>query len=378
MKLLMISGDRSILHGKRGPFWYTLQEMRKHWDRIDIICPRAPVKRVAEKHHSVPASDGGGEVHFHPSPHGLWYQPFWILKRGKELVAQHHHDVMTVHEYPPFYNGMGARLLARYTGVPFVMEIHHIVGYPRAASISEAIGRVFSRWVLPRHVRRAHKVRVVNAHAKELLTAWGVDPGKLQIVPSFYLDRELLTKELRPPVSYDVSFCGRLVPNKQLAKLIEAVADIPEVRLLVIGDGPERARCERLAKRLGMGERVTFLGWLPTAEDVVGAVLTARIFVMNSLSEGGPRSALEAMGMGMPVIATPVGIMPEVIEEGVNGFFTDGSKGDLRRKIMHLINDDAVRERLGKEARKILDRFDRTTLIRRYAEFLRSILPPRE
>ena len=80
--------------------------------------------------------------------------------------------------------------------------------------------------------------------------------------------------------------------------------------------------------------------------------------------------------MGMPVIATPVGIMPEVIEEGVNGIFTDGSKGDLRRKIMRLVEDDAARDRLGKEARKILDRFDRTILIQQYAEFLRSIVSP--
>jgi glycosyltransferase involved in cell wall biosynthesis len=374
----MISGDRSVLHGKRGAFWYTLQELRKHWDRIDIICPRAPAFSVRPgERAAVPIQDGGGEVHFHPSPKGLWYQPFWIFKRGKELAAEHRHDVMTVHDFPPFYNGVGARLLARRTGMPFAIEIHHVVGYPRAASLGETIGRILSRFILPRHARRAAKVRVVNTHARSLLETWGVESSKVQVVPSFYLDRVLLTKDVRPPVSYDVSFCGRLVRNKQLHELIAAVADIPEVRLLVIGDGPERKRCEQLAKELKMGKRINFLGWLPTAEDVVGAVLTARMFVMNSLSEGGPRSALEAMGMGMPVIATPVGVMPEVIEEGVNGIFTDGSKGDLRRKIMHLIEDDAARERLGKEARKVLDRFDRETLIRKYADFLKSIVPPR-
>ncbi|MFH0851336.1 MAG: glycosyltransferase [Candidatus Peregrinibacteria bacterium] len=387
MNLLMISGDRSILRGKRGAFWYTLQELRKHWDRIDIICPHASLTppstslraggRGAQQSAVVESfSSNGGEVHFHPSPRGLWYQPFWILKRGRQLVSEYHHDVMTVHDYPPFLNGLGARWLAKSTGVPFAVEIHHIVGYPRAASFTEAIGRILSRFVLPHHARKAAKVRVVNTNAQTLLISWGVDPAKVEIVPSFYLNRQLLTKEIRPPVSYDVSFCGRLVRNKQLHKLIEAVWDIPEVRLLVVGDGPERKRCQELAKKLGMGERITFLGWLPTAEDVVGAVLTARVFVMNSLSEGGPRSALEAMGMGMPVIATPVGIMPEVIEEGVNGMFTDGSKGDLRRKIMRLVENDAERERLGAEARKVLDRFDRSLLIRQYAEFLKQVVQP--
>jgi len=380
MKLLMISGDRSILSGKRGAFWYTLQELRKHWDRIDIICPYAPLPSCGERNTgggAVSSQGNGGDVHFHPSPRGLWYQPLWILHEGKKLFAEHRHDVMTVHEYPPFYNGLGAKWLAQSTAVPFAIEIHHIVGYPQAASLGESIGRRLSRFVLPRNAQRASKVRVVNSEAKELLESWKVDTDKVQIVPSFYLDRLLLTKDVRPPVSYDISFCGRIVPNKQLMNLIEAVADIPEIRLLVIGDGPDRSRCERRAKELGMGERATFLGWLPTMEDVAGAVMTARIFVMNSKSEGGPRTALEAMGMGMPVITTPVGVMPEVIEDGINGLFTDGSKGDLRRKIMRLIADDGERDRLGTEARKILDRFDRVALIKQYADFLKSIVSPR-
>jgi glycosyltransferase involved in cell wall biosynthesis len=215
----------------------------------------------------------------------------------------------------------------------------------------------------------------VNQSTKDLLLRWGIPEEKLSIVSSFYLDRAVLSRDVRPPISYDVSFCGRLVPNKRLSTLIEAVADIPEIRLLVIGDGPERQRCEQLAKRLGLGERITFLGWLPALEDVVGAVMTARIFVMNSRSEGGPRSALEAMGMGMPVIATPVGVMPEVIEDNVNGLFTDGSKGDLRRKIMRLIADERLRDRMGEEARKVLDRFERSALVKQYADFLKSLVP---
>lgn len=390
MKLLMISGDRSILCGKRGAFWYTLQELRKHWDRIDVICPRTrcltpptslshatphtPGEGRGQQTAAMPPVSNGGDVHFHPSPHGLWYQPWWILREGRKLIAQHHHDVMTVHEFPPFYNGCGATKLARETKIPFALEVHHVVGYPRVASPAEWVGRILSRFVLPRHARFASAVRVVNQATKELLARWGIPAEKMAIVSSFYLDRSVLQKDVRPPISYDVSFCGRIVPNKQLMTLIEAVADIPEVRLLVIGDGPERQRCERRARELQMGHRATFLGWLPALEDVVGAVMTARMFVMNSLSEGGPRTALEAMGMGMPVITTPVGVMPEVIEDQVNGLLTDGSRGDLRRKIMRLLQDEALRDRLGKEARKVLDRFDRPTLIRQYAEFLKSVV----
>src|SRR5688572_26205291 len=86
MKLLMISGDRSILQGKKGAFWYTLEEFAKHWERIDVICPKpqAMQKQMTENGPSQ-------NVFFHPSPRGLWYQPWWIGKKGKELIGVHKH-----------------------------------------------------------------------------------------------------------------------------------------------------------------------------------------------------------------------------------------------------------------------------------------------
>ena len=118
--------------------------------------------------------------------------------------------------------------------------------------------------------------------------------------------------------------------------------------------------------------RVTFLGWLPTQEAVTAAIQTARIFVMNSKSEGGPRIALEAMACGMPVIVTNVGVMPEVIVDGKNGIITTGDPEDLGKKIGLLLNNSTQQESLGKEAMKILDVFERETLIKQYADFLKS------
>ncbi|MGH7805554.1 MAG: hypothetical protein ACREQJ_14495, partial [Candidatus Binatia bacterium] len=123
-KLLMISGDRALAGGARGAFHATLESFRRHWDRIDVICPRV---------------GGAGErlvfagVAVHPSPWALPLQWRWIASKGAELVARHGHDLATVHEYPPFYNGLGAWLLHRSTGIPYVLEIHHVPGHPRAA-----------------------------------------------------------------------------------------------------------------------------------------------------------------------------------------------------------------------------------------------------
>jgi glycosyltransferase involved in cell wall biosynthesis len=361
----MISGDRSLLPGKKGAFWYMLEAFSKHWERIDVIVPAASDKTQAASFF--------GNVFVHASPHGLWYQPLWILKKGKELHAMHHHAVMTVHEYPPFYNGLGAMLLKRKIKTPAALEVHHLVGYPRPASLTEWIGRILTRLWLPLETAGFSAVRTVNTTVANQLLKWMVAPRKVQVVPSFYLDRAAFAALPEVQKQYDVAFCARLVANKGLAELLHALVQVPSATLLVVGDGPERQKMETLAKQLNILHRVEFRGWVETQREVMTLLKSARVFVMNSTSEGGPRVALEAMACGLPVIATRVGVMPDVVVEGVNGLFTTGTSEDLAVAITTLLSDQAVRARMGAQAQTILDRFDRDRLIANYAHFLQSL-----
>lgn len=369
MNLIMISGDRSLASGKRGAFWQTLEELRKHWERIDVICPHTVCH--GEK-NMVQGDTIFPNVFLHSSPHGLWYQPLWILWKGKELSRQRHYIVMTVHDYPPFYNGLGAWLLHRTAGIPWIAEIHHVVGYPVAADFREWVGRRMYSPYLRTIGRSAAAFRVVNAGAQELIARWGARREHIRLVPSFYLDHELLQPDPSIQKEYDIVFCGRLVSNKGVEELLAAAAGIhePALRVLVVGDGPLRHRLQPTTYNLQPS--VTFAGWLPTPRDVYRAMQSAKIFVMCSKSEGGPRIALEAMALGLPVIATRVGIMPEVIEDGVNGVFTTGDPDDLAEKIQRLLSDDQLRMRMGTEAKKVLDRFEKRRLIAQYADFLKS------
>ena len=372
MKLLMISGDRSVLSGKRGAFAQMLEEFSKHWERIDVICPRS-----ANPHPNPLSSEEErgrffANVFFHPSPYSLWKQSSWIVQKGKELIAQHHHGVMTVHEYPPFYNGMGACHLHQATGVPYVLEVHHIVGWPRAASVTEWLGRIASHWQIPKSAYHAAAVRVVNLTVMNELVKWKIPENKIKIVPSFYLDASVYHPDPSATSKYDVIFCGRLVSNKGIREVLQAMVKLPEVTLLVIGDGPERAGAEAFVRRHGLADQVTFAGWLRSEQDVANAMRSGKIFVMNSKSEGGPRVALEAMACGLAVIATKVGAMPDVIKDGENGVLTTGYPEDLAKKIALLVGDEAKRRQLGKEAAKITEKFERKRLIREYAEFLVS------
>ncbi|MAF20696.1 MAG: glycosyltransferase [Candidatus Peribacteraceae bacterium] len=375
MKLLMISGDRSILQRKQGAFWYTLQELRKHFDQIDVITPQIIIPRLKGESKSKAGESAliGGSVFFHPCPNRLLRQPRWIVKKGKELIKAFGHDVMTVHEYPPFYNGIGAKKLAKKMNIPYALEVHHIVGYPKAVTTSERIGKMTSKSYFPRAAKSATAIRVVNKEVGGKLLTWGVPKSKINLVPSFYLDGDILTTDHAPPVIYDVVFCGRLVPNKGLENLILAVSKLSNVRLAVIGSGPELLNHEKLVSKLGLDNLVTFLGWLPTQETVVGALLSSRIFVMPSQSEGGPRSLLEAMAVEMPVITTPVGVAPEIIEDGVNGIMTNGEPDDMAEKIKSLLADEKLRKKMGKEAGKIMDIYERKALVKMYADFLKGL-----
>jgi glycosyltransferase involved in cell wall biosynthesis len=281
---------------------------------------------------------------------------------------------MTVHEYPPFFNGIGAARLSKLTHIPYMLEVHHLVGFPRAASWQENIGRMLSRSYLPRAIHKSGGVRVVSKATAETLMKWGVKQGKISVVPSFYLDRSFFESlGPRPAVRYDVVFCGRLVANKGIPDILRALAKVPRTSLLIIGDGPERESLQKLSASLDIASRVEFKGWLPTQRDVIQGVRSARVLVMNSLSEGGPRVPLEAMAAGMPVIVTKVGVMPDVIVDGVNGFFTTGTPDDLASVIKRALENPEQLEKMGEEAKSILDRFERERLIARYALFLKDI-----
>src|SRR3989338_4684931 len=135
-KLLMITGlgsAKDLASGKKGAFYNTLEEFHKYWDRVDIIAPKPTTKDQR------PTTNLFGNVFVHISPWPLIFHPFWFLKKGLEIYREQKFDLMTVQDFPPFYNGIGARLLRQKIKVPYILEIFHIPGHPRAASIKEVI-----------------------------------------------------------------------------------------------------------------------------------------------------------------------------------------------------------------------------------------------
>jgi glycosyltransferase involved in cell wall biosynthesis len=148
--------------------------------------------------------------------------------------------------------------------------------------------------------------------------------------------------------------CG-LRPQKAVGVTVEAVAAVarnrPGVRLVVVGDGPERGALERRAREL-LGDRATFAGGKPNSEipDLVAAM---DVLVCSSDFEGTPAAVLEWMRAGKPIVATSVGGIPGIIENGVEGLLVPPrAPAALAAAIERLLADDELRGRLGSAARK--------------------------
>jgi glycosyltransferase involved in cell wall biosynthesis len=146
----------------------------------------------------------------------------------------------------------------------------------------------------------------------------------------------------------------------------------PEARFMVIGDGSLRQRLELQADKLGIGEQVNFAGW---RSDVPQLMAAMDVFVMPSLFEGGPTTVLEAMAMGKPVVATRVGMVPEVVDDGRTGLVVDpGNARALADAVSLLLADDELRTSLGKRAREhAVHHFSIDLMVERYlAVFARA------
>lgn len=153
-------------------------------------------------------------------------------------------------------------------------------------------------------------------------------------------------------------FLGRLGTAKGIYVLLDALAqmtpDKPDFRLICGGDG-ELDQVKRAAKRLGLDDRVTILGWVDEVRrnELLAA---ASIFVLPSFAEGLPMGILEAMSAGLPVVTSPVGGIPEAITDGKEGFLVQaGDAQALSEAIQKLLSDSKLREVMGSCARTKFD-----------------------
>lgn len=224
--------------------------------------------------------------------------------------------------------GTLGRLAAWLCRVPVVVHTYH--GHVLQGYFSPAKARLFltiERWL----GRRTDRLLAVSKRVRHELLDLGIGhPDRFEVLPlgldlDRFLDAEARRGELRGELGYTgrevlVGIVARLVPIKAHEMFLNVAAALaqrlPDIRFIVVGDGERRAALQALAGQLGIGERVRFLGWRRDLERVY-ADLDA--VVLTSRNEGSPVSLIEAMAAGRPVVATRVGGVPDLVEDGLNG-----------------------------------------------------------
>jgi glycosyltransferase involved in cell wall biosynthesis len=239
-----------------------------------------------------------------------------------------------------------------------------------------------TRWLYGRLLRR---VAAISPAVERRLLAAGVEPQRIRVIWSAVdpdalapsAPREALRAQLgAPPETACVLAAANLVRRKGVDVLLAAVAALaPGARwaLWIAGDGPERAALEAAASRLGVGDRVRFLGRRSDVPDLLEA---CDVFVLPSRKEGLGVAALEAMARGRPVVASAVGGLAEVVAADETGLVVPpGDAAALATALERLIADPELARRLGAAgAKRVAEHFLAERMVSAYESLYREIL----
>ena len=260
-------------------------------------------------------------------------------------------------------------IIAQWAGVPTVVHLHSgrfgefYNGLPRWAQAT--VRRLFQRAtciIVPGRIWR-------DMLAKEL----GIDAERVRVMPNAVARPKHVARPALPGGPCHIVMLGRMGPPKGLPELMEALGSATmgglAWRITIAGDG-DADTCRKDADARGIGDKVAIPGWL-NSDGVASLLASADILVLPSRSENLPISVIEALSYGVAVVTTPVGAIPEIVEDGVSALLVPIRDPDaLAIALRRLIIDPALRRQIGQGG---YEAFLRRLDIDRYAETLCEI-----
>lgn len=322
---------------------------------------RAYAAAIGELHIVSPAArsareEADGNLHLHPVSSWKWLRVGALAKRAHSLILEQGIEVVSAQD--PFEQGLAAFRAVQGTSARLHVQVHTDFLSPwfvrsgnwRSPQVRMPLLNRYRRQIASQVLPAAHGIRVVSERIKaSLAQRYGsriVDP----VVIPVPVNPEVASPVPLPTRCFTFSLIavGRLEPEKRIEDILAAlklvVPKYPMTGLIVVGDGRERRRLERMATALGIRENVVFTG---ARADARGLMSSAQAFVQASAYEGYGRTLLEAALARVPIITTDVGIVGEVFrgyEEVLAVPVADPTA--LSLAIVGLIEDNAVRQEL--------------------------------
>lgn len=248
------------------------------------------------------------------------------------------------------------RLAARIAGTPVVACALHSTGWP------DGVGRM-NRALTP--ITDAF-IGVAEEHGRYLRDQEGFPTDKVHVIPNgvdterFQADvtaNSIVRQELSIPFDAPVcSIVAALRPEKNHDMFLHGAALIrqrfPDTRFLIVGDGPERDRLEKLKAQLKLSESVRFLG---TRKDIPAILAASNVCALTSKMEANPVSILEALSTRVPVVATRVGSVPTTVIDGETGYLvTPGDEVAFADRVTHLLSHPSEAANMGRNGRDLV------------------------
>jgi glycosyltransferase involved in cell wall biosynthesis len=299
-----------------------------------------------------------------------------VLRALRRTAARVRPDAIQTHAVKSHFLARSAGLPAQAPWIAF----HH--GYTWPTLKAKAYNQL-DRWSL----RSAARVLTVSLPFRDQLVAFGVRPNRIEIVHNAIAvgwgararePREATALRLRTGIGPEkkvILIVGRLSREKDHLTLLEAVRRMPAdlaPHLVVVGDGPERPRIEERVRRLELGEHVTLTGHQSSAEPWYGI---ADVAVLSSLSEGSPNALLEAMAANVPVVATAVGGVPEIVNHGESALLVEpGNPETMSAALARILTEPGLADRLKKRSLELIpERHEPEARARKLVAIYRSL-----
>lgn len=274
--------------------------------------------------------------------------------------------------------------IAALTVRPRPIVVHTFHGHVLDGYFSPRVGKAFvavERFL----ARRTDALVAVSDEIRDQLLALGIGrPEQWRTVQlglelDDLLARNVRSGTLRTELGIGdeplVGMLGRLVPIKDVGTAVRAMAEVPDAHLALIGDGEERAMLVDLVRSLGLSDRVHFVGWRTDIADVLSDLDVALI---TSRNEGTPVALIEAAAVGRPAVATDVGGVRAIVDDGVTGLVVPpGDVEAIAHALRALLSDPVRAAEMGTAAReRVRERFSSRRLLRDIAALYRELLGP--
>ncbi|MFT5750624.1 MAG: N-acetyl-alpha-D-glucosaminyl L-malate synthase BshA [Flavobacteriales bacterium] len=323
-------------------------------------------------------------IHFHevnvPDYALFHYQPYELALSSKlvNIVKKHGIDILHVHyAIPHAYAGYMAKMMLKEEGIdiPMVTTLH-------GTDITLVGSHPFYRPAVTFSINNSDVVTSVSESLKnDTLRLFDIKQ-RIDVVPNFIDTSVVNAKFTDCQRDLMANENERIVTHISNFRKVKRIPDVVEVfhriqlevpaKLLMVGDGPERAGAEQLVKELGLQDSVKFLG---NSNEIDKILCFSDLFLLPSEAESFGLAALEAMVNRVPVISSNAGGIPEVNIDGVTGYLSNvGNIADMALNGIRILKDDAVLETFKNNAQRVAAKFDIKNVVPIYEELYETVL----